>query len=112
MQDFLHKIPYPNTADTPEWYYQNLLYAILATCGLNVQTEIRTSDGRIDFVLFSPKSIFIFEFKLNKSAQEALSQIDEKEYAAKFSFDDRKIWKIGVNFSSEKRTVDEWMVGK
>ena len=112
LQDFLRKIPYPNTADTPEWYYQNLLYAILATCGLNVQTEIRTSDGRIDFVLFSPKSIFIFEFKLNKSAQEALSQIDEKEYAAKFSFDDRKIWKIGVNFSSEKRTVDEWMVGK
>ena len=112
LQDFLRKIPYPNAADTPEWYYQNLLYAILATCGLNVQTEIRTSDGRIDFVLFSPKSIFLFEFKLNKSAEEALDQIDEKEYAAKFSFDDRKIWKIGVNFSSEKRTVDEWKVEK
>ncbi|MBR4267118.1 MAG: ATP-binding protein [Bacteroidales bacterium] len=112
LQDFMRKIPYPNTADTPEWYYQNLLYAILATCGLNVQTEIRTSDGRIDFVLFSPKSIFIFEFKLNKSAEEALSQIDEKQYANKYSFDDRKIWKIGVNFSSEERTVDEWKVGK
>ena len=112
LQDFLRKIPYPNAADTPEWYYQNLLYAILATCGLNVQTEIRTSNGRIDFVLFSPKSIFIFEFKLNKSAQEALDQIDEKEYAAKFSFEGRKIWKIGVNFSSEKRTVDEWKVGE
>ena len=111
LQVFMRKIPYPNAADTPEWYYQNLLYAILATCGLNVQTEIRTSDGRIDFVLFSPKSIFIFEFKLNKSAEEALSQIDKKEYAKKFSFENRKIWKIGVNFSSEKRTVDEWKVG-
>ena len=111
LQDFLCKIPYPNdAANTPEWYYQNLLYAILATCGLNVQTEIRTSDGRIDFVLFSPKSIFLFEFKLNKTAQEALSQIDEKDYAQKFSFEDRKIWKIGVNFSSEKRTVDEWKI--
>ncbi|MBR4267131.1 MAG: AAA family ATPase [Bacteroidales bacterium] len=113
LQDFLCKIPYPNdAANTPEWYYQNLLYAILATCGLNIQSEIRTSDGRIDFVLFSPKSIFLFEFKLNKSAQEALSQIDEKDYARKFSFEDRKIWKIGVNFSSEKRTVDEWKIEK
>lgn len=114
LQDFLRKIPYPDADPDkyPEWYYQNLLYAILATCGLNVQTEIRTSDGRIDFVVFSPKSIFIFEFKLNKSAEEALSQIDEKEYAKKFSFENRKIWKIGVNFSSEKRTVDEWKIEK
>ncbi len=114
LQDFLRKIPYPDADPDkyPEWYYQNLLYAILATCGLNVQTEIRTSDGRIDFVVFSTKSIFIFEFKLNKSAQEALDQIDEKEYAQKFSFENRKIWKIGVNFSSEKRTVDEWKIAK
>ncbi|MBP5683611.1 MAG: ATP-binding protein [Bacteroidales bacterium] len=114
LQDFLRKIPYPDADPDkyPEWYYQNLLYAILATCGLNIQTEIRTSDGRIDFVVFSPKSIFIFEFKLNKSAEEALSQIDEKEYAQKFSFENRKIWKIGVNFSSEKRTVDEWKIAK
>lgn len=109
LKEFLCKIPYPND-DAPEWYYQNLLYAILATCGLNVQTEIRTSAGRIDFVVLSPKSIFLFEFKLNKSAQEALDQIDVKEYANKFSFEGRKIWKIGVNFSSEKRTVDEWKV--
>lgn len=110
LQDFLRKVPYPNAADTPEWYYQNLLYAVLATCGLNVQTEIRTSNGRIDFVLFSPKSIFLFEFKLNQSAQEALDQIDEKEYAAKFSFEGKRIWKIGVNFSSEERTIDGWKI--
>jgi len=110
LKDFLCKIPYPNAADTPEWYYQNLLYAILATCGLNVQTEIRTSSGRIDFVVISPKTIFLFEFKLNKSAEEALKQIDEKEYEKKFSFDGKHVWKIGVNFSSEKRTVDEWKI--
>lgn len=109
LQTFLSKISYPN-ADAPEWYYQNLLYAILATCGLNVQTEIRTSAGRIDFLLFSPKSIFLFEFKLNKSAEEALDQIDEKEYAKKFSFEGKHIWKIGVNFSSVKRTIDVWKI--
>ena len=110
LKDFLCKIPYPNVADTPEWYYQNLLYAILATCGLNVQTEIRTSSGRIDFVVISPKTIFLFEFKLNKSAEEALRQIDEKEYEKKFSFEGKHVWKIGVNFSSEVRTVDEWKI--
>ena len=109
LRTFLSKIPYPNE-DTPEWYYQNLLYAILATCGFNVQSEIRTSAGRIDFVLFSPKSIFLFEFKLNKTADEALSQIDEKEYAQKFAFEGKRIWKIGVNFSSKERTIDGWKI--
>ncbi len=107
LQTFLRKIPYPN-ADTPEWYYQNLLYAILATCGFTVQNEIRTSAGRIDFALFSPKSIFLFEFKLNKTPEEALVQIDEKQYTDKFSFEGKKVWKIGVNFSSKERTIDGW----
>ena len=109
LQTFLRKIPYPN-ADAPEWYYQNLLYAILATCGFTVQSEIRTSAGRIDFALFSPKSIFLFEFKLNKTPEEALAQISEKDYADKFSFEGKKVWKIGVNFSSEERTIDGWKI--
>ena len=112
LQVFLCKVPYPNAADTPEWYYQNLLYAILATCGFTVQSEIRTSSGRIDFALFSPKSIFLFEFKLDKTADEALSQINEKEYAKKFSFENKIIWKIGVNFSSTERTIDVWKINK
>lgn len=109
LQAFLCKIPYPNN-DVPEWYYQNILYAILATCGLNIQSEVRTSEGRIDFVIDSHKSIFLFEFKLNKTAEEALNQIDEKFYTKKFSFENKHIWKIGVNFSSKKRTIDSWIV--
>ena len=110
LQTFLRKIPYPDSDPDkyPEWYYQNLLYAILATCGFTVQSEIRTSTGRIDFALFSPKSIFLFEFKLNKTPEEALAQIDEKQYADKFSFEGKKVWKIGVNFSSKERTIDGW----
>lgn len=57
-------------------------------------------------------SIFLFEFKLNKSAAEALAQIDENKYAQKFSFEGKQVWKIGVNFSSKKRTVDEWKIEK
>ena len=66
----------------------------------------------IQDLIIPEKSIFIFEFKLNKSAEEALAQIDEKEYAKKFSFEGKHVWKIGVNFSSEKRTVDEWKIAK
>lgn len=112
LQTFLRKIPYPDSDPDkyPEWYYQNLLYAILATCGFTVQSEIRTSTGRIDFALFSPKSIFLFEFKLNKTPEEALAQIDEKQYADKFSFEGKKVWKIGVNFSSVERTIDGWKI--
>ena len=110
LKDFLMKIPYPNAAETPEWYYQNLLYAILATSGLNVMSEIRTSVGRIDFVIDSPKSFFLFEFKLNKSAEEAFNQIDNKFYEKRFSFEGKHVWKIGANFSSAVRNLDGWKI--
>ena len=110
LKDFLMKIPYPNAAETPEWYYQNLLYAILATSGLNVMSEIRTSVGRIDFVIDSPKSFFLFEFKLNKSAEEAFNQIDDKFYEKRFSFEGKHVWKIGANFSSAVRNLDGWKI--
>ena len=53
---------------------------------------------------------FIFEFKLDKSATEALEQIEEQQYALPYQNDERKVHKIGVNISSESRTVDEWVV--
>ena len=54
--------------------------------------------------------IYIFEFKRDKSAEEALAQIEEKGYAAPYSADPRKLYKIGVNFNSKERTLDEWKV--
>ncbi|MBQ4442152.1 MAG: AAA family ATPase [Bacteroidales bacterium] len=54
--------------------------------------------------------IYIFEFKLDKSADEALAQIEEKQYALPFAQDSRKLYKIGVNFSSETRRIESWEV--
>lgn len=66
--------------------------------------------GRADVIIESDNDIYIFEFKLDKSAAEALQQIEDKQYALPYLNDGRAIHKIGVNISSESRTVDDWKV--
>ena len=92
-----------------ELYFQNVTYLIFKLLGFYCEAERATSDGRIDAVVKTDKFIYVFEFKLDKSAQEALDQINGKEYALPFSVDGRKMFKIGVSFSSETRRVAEWM---
>ena len=90
-----------------EVHYQNILYIIFKLMGFYVQVEYRTSRGRIDLVLQTKKYVYIMEFKLNGSADEALAQIREKGYAEPFAKDGRTIYKIGVNFSDEIRNIQE-----
>lgn len=66
-------------------------------------------EDRPDIIIETEKDVFIFEFKLDKSAKEALDQIEEKRYALPYLNDKRTLHKIGVNISSESRTVDEWI---
>ena len=72
--------------------------------------EKQNSKGRADIIIETDNDIFIFEFKLDKSATEALEQIEEMQYALPYQDDKRKVHKIGVNISSTSRTVDEWVV--
>ena len=62
-------------------------------------------------MLETDKFVYIFEFKVDKSAKAALEQIEEKGYAEPFSADKRQLFKIGVNFDSETRSLSEWLVG-
>lgn len=78
--------------------------------GFYTQVEYKTSNGRIDLVLQTPDYIYVMEFKLSGTAQEALQQINDKGYALPFEKDPRKLYKIGVNFSNETRNIDEWLV--
>jgi len=71
--------------------------------------ERNTSDGRMDAVVKTPQYIYVFEFKLDKPAQEALDQINSKDYPLPFSVDGRTLYKVGVSFSSETRKVAEWV---
>ena len=78
--------------------------------GFYTKVEYHTSEGRIDLVLQTDKFIYIMEFKLNGTAEDALQQINDKNYALPFEMDGRKLFKIGVNFSAETRNIEKWIV--
>ena len=78
--------------------------------GFYTEVERTTSRGRIDVLIKTKDYIYIIELKLDGSADEALRQIDEKSYAAPFANDPRRLYKIGVNFSSETRGIAEWKI--
>ena len=93
-----------------ELHYENVLFIVFKLVGFYTKVEYHTSEGRIDLVLQTDKFIYIMEFKLNGSAEEALRQIKDKHYALPFATDGRKLFQIGVNFSAETRNIEKWIV--
>ncbi len=93
-----------------ELYFQNAFYLIITMMGFYTDVERTTSEGRIDMTVETKDYIYIFEFKLDGTPEEALRQIEEKGYAKPFAMDPRKLYRVGVNFSSEKRGIDEWKI--
>ena len=93
-----------------ELYFQNAFYLITKLLGFYVNVERTLSDGRMDMVCITKNYIYIFEFKYDKTAQDALRQIEEKGYAKPFAQDNRKLFKIGVDFSRKKRCIDDWAI--
>ena len=91
-----------------ELYFQNTMSVMLKMMGLYVKTEYRTSNGRIDIVFDTDKYVYIIELKRDLSPEEALRQIESKGYDRPFLSSGKKIIKLGINFSSESRTVDGW----
>lgn len=75
--------------------------------GVYIFSEVQTKKGRTDSVVMFENEVFIFEFKLNQSAEEAFFQIENKGYADHFKDSGMPTYKIGVNFSSEKKEVEE-----
>lgn len=93
-----------------ELYFQNAMYVVFKMMGFYVEVERTTSNGRIDVVIKTKGYIYILELKLDGSTDEALKQIEERGYALPFAKDPRKLYKIGVNFSSQTRGIEEWKV--
>ncbi len=93
-----------------ELYFQNAMYVIFKMMGFYVEVERTTSRGRMDILIKTKDYIYIIELKLDGSAGEALQQIEDKGYAAPFAADSRKLYKIGANFSSESRSIEEWKI--
>ncbi len=106
------RLPYSRKTNDAvlEQNFQNVIYIVFILMGQFVGVEQHYSLGRADCVVQADNFIYIFEFKRDKSAAEALKQIEEKQYAAPFVSDKRKLFKIGVNFSSKKKNITEWKV--
>lgn len=109
MKAFFADTSYQVVGDA-ELYFQNAMYLVFKIMGFYTQVERPTSDGRIDAVIQTPDYIYIIECKLDRTADEALRQINESDYAAPFAMDKRRIYKIGVNFSSQTRGVEQWII--
>ena len=109
LQSFLADCPYELARDI-ELHYQNVLFIVFRLAGLYTQVEYRTSKGRIDLVLQTGDYIYVMEFKLDGSAEDALEQIEDRQYALPFASDPRKLFKIGVNFSSRTRNIEKWVI--
>ena len=110
---FLSSIPYTmrrkDDERERERYFQYTFYLILRLISVyTVYVEKQQSHGRVDCVIETPQYVYIFEFKLDGTADEALRQIEEKGYAREYASDTRTLYKIGASFSSETGTIGEW----
>lgn len=106
---FLTGIPYDMKMEN-ENNLHNALYILLTLIGVKAETEVHSSDGRIDLVVKTPRYIYIIELKFDRSAQEAIDQIEEKQYALPYSNDPRRLFKIGINFSTSTRHLDTQVI--
>lgn len=106
---FFSSISYETIKRDYERHYQNLLYTVFYFAGCDVQNEFHTSSGRIDCVVKTKTTIYVFEYKLDGTAEEALAQINEKGYAQPFLSDGRPVVKIGVAFGKDSHTIDSWI---
>ena len=108
MRSFFANTPYELVRDL-ENHYQTVMFTIGRLLGYYTKAEYHTSNGRIDMVVKANQFTYIFEFKFNKTAQEALAQIDTKEYALPFQAEGQKVFKVGINFSKETRNIDDFI---
>ena len=109
FEAFFADFPY-ELNDKTERHYQVIVYLIFKLMGQFTQAEVHSAKGRADAVVQTPMYVYIFEFKLNGTAEEALRQINDKGYAEPFKGDSRQVMKIGVEFSAETRNVKRWLV--
>ena len=108
IQSIFAGIPY-NIHVKDEHYYQTVCYIICDLLKLLVQAEVCTDSGRIDMMVAAGEWIYVIEFKLNKSAGQAMKQIENKDYAVKYRKEGKRIMLIGVNFDFSAGNVTDWI---
>lgn len=109
LRAFFADFPY-ELNDKTERHYQVVFYLVFKLMGQYVGTEIRSARGRADAVVTTNDAVYVFEFKLDGSVDDALRQIDDKGYLIPYTADGRRLYKVGVNFDAAQRNLGEWKI--
>jgi len=109
LKVFFAKIPYELNNEN-EKHYQAIFYVIFTLMGQYIDAEVRSADGRADAIVKTKDCIYVFEFKLNGTAEDAIKQIDEKDYILPYTLDSRKLVKVGAEFCKEKRNLSRFII--
>lgn len=109
LQEFLLTVPYCDNTNY-EGHYQQKLYIIFSLFGMYIDVEVHTPRGRVDIVMRSKTTLYIIELKLNQNAETAMRQIDLKDYPSRFALCGLPVVKVGINFDSERKTIDNWEI--
>lgn len=117
MQAYLAGLPYIegfkkklDDVSNKEGFYEWTFYLIFSMLNVYARTQVKCAGGRIDTVVFMPNTIYVFEFKVDGSAQNAMDQINSRGYTIQYQTDWRKVVKVGVSFSSETKTIENWVI--
>ena len=115
MQSYMAGIPYVEgfkqklaEAATAEGFFEYTLYLIFSMLNVYVRTQVKCAGGRTDMVVWMPDTIYVFELKVNGTAEQALEQIDDRGYAIPYQADGRRVVKVGVKFNPDTRVPEEW----
>jgi hypothetical protein len=109
LESFIEAIPYHIIDEKHESYYHSIVYRVFLALGLHCHCELPSASGRLDTMVEMLDFIYYFEFKIDESAQDALQQIDTKRYSIPSKAKNKKVFKIGVNFSSKTRNIERWV---
>lgn len=109
METMIAGVPYSEKG-SPEAHFQNACHLLFILMGQFLKLEDRTSDGRIDLTVETPHHVYIFEFKTDSSAEEALAQIHRKKYWLKYRGSNKKITLIGANFDTRTRRLSAYRI--
>ena len=109
MRTYMATIPY-DLENHSEKHYQTIFYLMFSFLNIYIRTEVKSAIGRADAVMHMPDTIYVFELKVDKSADEALAQIDEKGYMLPYHAEGKRLVKIGISFDSTQRTISEWKI--
>lgn len=117
LQSYMAAIPYVEgfkqklaEAASAEGFYEYTLYLIFSMLNVYVRTQVKCAGGRVDMVVWMPDTVYVFELKVNGTAQEALEQIGSKDYALPYQTDGRRVVKVGVKFKADTRIPEGWVI--